>query len=42
VFTKERLGWHGMQIAVPPKKVGGIAVKKNVKKVADYHIGETQ
>lgn len=30
--TKERLGWFGMQMAVPPKKVGEIAVKKTLKK----------
>ena len=30
--TKEKLGWYGMQMAVPPKKVGEIAVKKTLKK----------
>ena len=30
--TKERLGWFGMQMAVPPKKVGEVAVKKTLKK----------
>jgi short-subunit dehydrogenase len=30
--TKERLGWFGMQMAVPPKKVGEKAVKKTFKK----------
>jgi short-subunit dehydrogenase len=30
--TKEKLGWFGMQMAVPPKKVGEIAVKKTLKK----------
>ena len=30
--TKERLGWFGMQMAVPPKKVGEKAVKKTLKK----------
>lgn len=30
--TKERLGWFGMQMAVPPKKVGEVAVKKTFKK----------
>ena len=30
--TKEKLGWFGMQMAVPPKKVGEKAVKKTLKK----------
>lgn len=30
--TKKRLGWFGMQMAVPPKKVGEIAVRKTLKK----------
>jgi short-subunit dehydrogenase len=30
--TKKKLGWYGMQMAVPPKKVGEIAVKKTLKK----------
>jgi short-subunit dehydrogenase len=30
--TKKKLGWYGMQMAVPPKKVGEIAVKKTFKK----------
>lgn len=30
--TKERLGWFGMKMAVPPKKVGEVAVKKTLKK----------
>ena len=30
--TKERLGWFGMQMAVPPKRVGEVAVKKTFKK----------
>jgi short-subunit dehydrogenase len=30
--TKKRLGWFGMQMAVPPKKVGEKAVKKTLKK----------
>ena len=30
--TKEKLGWFGMQMAVPPKKVGEVAVKKTFKK----------
>ena len=30
--TKEKLGWYGMQMAVPPKKVGEKAVKKTLKK----------
>lgn len=30
--TKERLGWYGMKMAVPPKKVGEVAVKKTLKK----------
>ncbi len=29
--TKEKLGWFGVQMAVPPKKVGEIAVKKTLK-----------
>jgi short-subunit dehydrogenase len=28
--TQEKLGWFGMQMAVPPKKVGEIAVKKTL------------
>ena len=30
--TKEKLGWFGMQMAVPPKKVGEKAIKKTLKK----------
>jgi len=30
--TKKELGWFGMQMAVPPKKVGEIAVRKTLKK----------
>lgn len=30
--TKKKLGWFGMQMAVPPKKVGEIAVRKTLKK----------
>jgi short-subunit dehydrogenase len=30
--TKEKLGWFGMKMAVSPKKVGEIAVKKTLKK----------
>lgn len=30
--TKQKLGWLGMQMAVPPKKVGEIAVRKTLKK----------
>jgi uncharacterized protein len=30
--TKKSLGWFGMQMAVPPKKVGEKAVKKTLKK----------
>jgi uncharacterized protein len=30
--TKKRLGWFGMQMAVPPKRVGEKAVKKTLKK----------
>ena len=29
--TKEKLGWFGMQMAVPPKKVGEIAVRKTLR-----------
>jgi uncharacterized protein len=29
--TKEKLGWWGMQMAVPPKKVGEIAVRETLK-----------
>jgi short-subunit dehydrogenase len=29
--TKEKLGWFGMQMAVPPKKVGEIAVRETLK-----------
>jgi len=29
--TKEKLGWFGMKMAVPPKKVGEIAVDKTLK-----------
>lgn len=29
--TKEKLGWFGMQMAVPPKKVGEIAVRKTLQ-----------
>lgn len=29
--TKEKLGWFGMQMAVPPKKVGEIAVRQTLK-----------
>jgi short-subunit dehydrogenase len=30
--TKEKLGWYGMRMAVPVKKVGEIAVRKTLKK----------
>jgi len=30
--TRKKLGWFGMQMAVPPKKVGEIAVRKTLKK----------
>jgi short-subunit dehydrogenase len=30
--TKEKLGWYGMKMAVAPKKVGEIAVRKTLKK----------
>jgi uncharacterized protein len=30
--TKEKLGWFGMKMAVPPKKVGEIAVRRTLKK----------
>jgi short-subunit dehydrogenase len=30
--TKEKLGWFGMQMAVSPKRVGEIAVRKTLKK----------
>jgi short-subunit dehydrogenase len=30
--TKEKLGWFGMQMAVPPARVGEIAVRKTFKK----------
>jgi short-subunit dehydrogenase len=30
--TKKKLGWFGMQMAVPPEKVGEKAVKKTLKK----------
>ncbi len=30
--TKKKLGWFGMQMAVPPKKVGEVAVRKTLKK----------
>lgn len=29
--TKEKLGWYGVAMAVPPKKVGEIAVRKTLK-----------
>jgi uncharacterized protein len=29
--TKEKLGWFGMKMAVPPKKVGEIAVRETLK-----------
>lgn len=29
--TKQKLGWFGVQMAVPPKKVGEIAVRKTLK-----------
>ncbi len=31
VYTKEKLGWFGMQMAVPVKRVGEIAVSKTLK-----------
>ncbi len=30
--TKKRLGWFGMKMAVPPERVGEIAVRKTFKK----------
>lgn len=30
-YTKEKLGWFGMQMAVPVKKVGEVAVRKTLK-----------
>ena len=30
--TKDKLGWFGMKMAVPPKRVGEIAVRKTLKK----------
>ncbi|MBD0332422.1 MAG: SDR family NAD(P)-dependent oxidoreductase [Chitinophagaceae bacterium] len=30
--TKEKLGWFGMKMAVPPKKVGETAVRKTLKR----------
>lgn len=30
--TKKRLGWYGMQMAVPPHKVGEIAVRRTLRK----------
>lgn len=30
--TKKNLGWFGMQMAVPPKKVGEVAVRKTLNK----------
>jgi short-subunit dehydrogenase len=30
--TKEKLGWFGMKMAVSPKRVGEIAVRKTLKK----------
>lgn len=30
-YTKEHLGWFGMQMAVPPEKVGEIAVRKTLR-----------
>lgn len=30
-FTKEKLGWFGVQMAVPVKKVGEVAVRKTLK-----------
>lgn len=30
--TKKRLGWFGMQMAVPPKRVGELAVRRTFKK----------
>jgi short-subunit dehydrogenase len=29
--TREKLGWLGMQLAVPPKKVGEVAVRKTLR-----------
>jgi uncharacterized protein len=29
--TKEKLGWFGVQMAVPPKRVGEVAVRKTLK-----------
>ena len=30
--TKEKLGWIGMKMAVPPERVGEIAIRKTLKK----------
>ena len=30
--TKEKLGWIGMKMAVPPKRVGEVAIRKTLKK----------
>lgn len=30
--TKDKLGWFGMKMAVPPKKVGEVAIRKTLKK----------
>jgi short-subunit dehydrogenase len=30
-YTKEHLGWFGMQMAVPPDRVGEIAVRKTLR-----------